>query len=117
MGSTNGHKDEQPLHTVKLNGFWIGKFEVTNVEFSKFTKETGYKTIAEIAPKAEDFPDIPLAVFEKMDVKPGSIVFTPPDVDIAVERLKDYEVLFQWWKYVIGANWRFPQGPNAWYLN
>ena len=52
MGSNTGQKDEQPVHTVKLNGFWIGKFEVTNAEFSEFTKATGYKTVAEAAPKA-----------------------------------------------------------------
>ena len=112
MGGTTGQKDEQPVHTVKLNGFWIGKFEVTNAEFSEFTKATGYKTVAEAAPKAEDFPDIPLEQFKEMGLKPGSIVFTPPNVDIAVERLKDHGMFTQWWKYVDGANWRFPQGPN-----
>ena len=90
MGSNTGQKDEQPVHTVKLNGFWIGKFEVTNAEFSEFTKATGYKTVAEAAPKAEDFPDIPLEQFKEMGLKPGSIVFTPPNVDIAVERLKEH---------------------------
>ena len=33
MGGTTGQKDEQPVHTVKLNGFWIGKFEVTNQQY------------------------------------------------------------------------------------
>ena len=78
MGGTTGQKDEQPVHTVKLNGFWIGKFEVTNAGFSEFTKATGYKTVAEVAPKAGDFPDIPVEEFKKMDLKPGLIVFTPP---------------------------------------
>jgi formylglycine-generating enzyme required for sulfatase activity len=29
MGSNNGKADEQPVHTITLNDFYIGKFEVT----------------------------------------------------------------------------------------
>jgi len=29
-------QDERPLHTVELEGFWMGKFEVTNAQFRKF---------------------------------------------------------------------------------
>ncbi len=29
MGSKNGKPDEQPVHKVKLDAFWIGKYEVT----------------------------------------------------------------------------------------
>ena len=112
MGGNTGQKDEQPVHTVKLDGFWIGKFEVTNADFSKFTEATGYKTVAEVIPKAGDFPDIPLEEFNKMDLKPGSIVFTPPNADIPIERLKDHGMFTQWWKYVDGASWRFPQGTD-----
>jgi formylglycine-generating enzyme required for sulfatase activity len=112
MGSNSGQRDEQPVHLVKVNSFWIGKFEVTNADFSKFTKATGYKTIAEVVPKAENFPDIPLEEFKKMDLKSGSIVFVPPSKDIPVELLKDHRMLIRWWKYVDGANWRFPKGPN-----
>ena len=51
MGLERGPKDEQPVHKVRLDSFWIGKHEVTNAEFESFTKDTGYLTIAERKPK------------------------------------------------------------------
>jgi formylglycine-generating enzyme required for sulfatase activity len=41
MGSNNGETDEQPVHTVYLDGFWIDKTEVTNTVFALFVKRTG----------------------------------------------------------------------------
>ncbi|MBM4087758.1 MAG: formylglycine-generating enzyme family protein, partial [Planctomycetes bacterium] len=36
MGDANGHADEQPLTAVKVDEFWIGRFEVTNEQFALF---------------------------------------------------------------------------------
>jgi len=33
MGSTEGDSDEQPVHTVALDGFWIDQTEVTNAQY------------------------------------------------------------------------------------
>lgn len=41
--------DEQPIHTVRLDTFWIARTEMTNEQFSAFIAETGYKTNAELA--------------------------------------------------------------------
>jgi formylglycine-generating enzyme required for sulfatase activity len=38
---------ERPLHTVYLDGYWIGKTEVTVKQFNLFVKDTGYVTEAE----------------------------------------------------------------------
>ena len=35
MGSTNGRRDEQPVHTVALDGFWIDRTEVTNGQYER----------------------------------------------------------------------------------
>lgn len=35
MGSDSGSSDEQPVHTVYLNAFWIDQTEVTNEMYSK----------------------------------------------------------------------------------
>jgi len=40
---------ERPSHTVSLPAFEIDQFEVTNEQFARFVKETGYKTTAEKA--------------------------------------------------------------------
>jgi formylglycine-generating enzyme required for sulfatase activity/serine/threonine protein kinase len=41
MGSTEGDDDEQPVHTVALDGFWIDRTEVTNAQFAAFLNEEG----------------------------------------------------------------------------
>jgi len=41
MGSMDGYDDEQPAHTVSLDGFWIDKHEVTNAQFAVFLNEKG----------------------------------------------------------------------------
>jgi formylglycine-generating enzyme required for sulfatase activity len=41
MGSTEGDSDEQPVHDVTLDGFWIDKHEVTNAQFAAFLNEKG----------------------------------------------------------------------------
>src|SRR6185295_3181201 len=51
--------DAQPWHRVSVDGFWMDKTEVTNDQFAKFVKATKYVTLAEKAPRAEDFPGAP----------------------------------------------------------
>jgi formylglycine-generating enzyme required for sulfatase activity len=36
MGSTEGYIDQQPVHQVTLDGFWLGKCEVTNDRYAAF---------------------------------------------------------------------------------
>ncbi len=38
----DGESRERPVHTVVLNAFYIGKFEVTNREWNKFQNDPGY---------------------------------------------------------------------------
>lgn len=119
MGSTNGQTDEQPVHEVEVNGFWMDKTEVSNGQFAKFVKETGYVTVAERKPDAKDFPpDVP-----PENLVPGAIVFTAPSLEQVNEWRKedglppateyplDNHAL--WWRYVPGANWRHPEGTNS----
>lgn len=39
--------DEGPVHKVCVDGFWLGKYEVTRGQFSRFITATKYKTDAE----------------------------------------------------------------------
>jgi formylglycine-generating enzyme required for sulfatase activity len=95
-------QDSRPIHRVRVRGFWIDKTEVTNRQFAEFVKATGYVTIAEKAPRAEDFPDAP-----PENLVAGSVVFAPPDHAVPLD---DH---FQWWSYVHGADWRHPTGPDS----
>jgi len=103
MGSEEAKfSDARPIHRVRLNGFWIDRTEVTNERYARFVKTTHYVTTAEQKPKPEDFPRAPA---EKLVA--GSIVFTPPSRPVS---LSDP---YAWWRYVPGANWQHPEGPDS----
>ena len=51
--------DSRPVHRVFVDGFWMDETEVTNEQFARFVKATGYVTVAERTPRAEDFPGAP----------------------------------------------------------
>ena len=118
MGSDTGRADEQPVHQVTLDGFWIDRKPVSNEDFAKFVAATGYVTVAERKPEAKDFPGVPP---EKLVA--GSVVFSPPTLQaINEERAQEGLPLAKqapldnpllWWKYVPGAHWRHPQGPGS----
>ncbi len=40
-------RDALPIHRVYVDGFWMDATEVTNEQFEKFVKATGYVTVAE----------------------------------------------------------------------
>lgn len=95
-------KDSQPIHRVYVDGFWMDQTEVTNDDFEKFVKATGYVTVAERPLNPEEFPGANPA-----DLVPGAAVFSPPQANVP---LNDS---YQWWKYVPGASWRHPLGPDS----
>ena len=41
MGSNEGGSDQQPVHEVELDGFWIGQCEVTNAQYRDFWRAKG----------------------------------------------------------------------------
>ncbi len=43
MGSDEGAEDEKPVHRVALDGYLIGKYEVTNGEYRAFCKATEHR--------------------------------------------------------------------------
>ncbi len=101
-GGPDPMPDARPIHRVYVDGFWMDQTEVTNEQFAKFVDATGYVTIAEQIPKAEDFPDAP-----QKNLVAGSTVFTPTAAKVSLDSH------YRWWQYVKGANWRHPQGPRS----
>jgi formylglycine-generating enzyme len=41
MGSNDGDSDEKPLHKVRINSFYLSRYETTNAEFCAFLNEKG----------------------------------------------------------------------------
>lgn len=102
MGSDRFYPEERPLRTVSVDSFYMDSTPVTNAEFSRFVAETGYLTVAEIAPDPADYPGMP----EEM-MRPGSLVFRPTDGPV------DLGQPYQWWEFCFGADWRHPLGPAS----
>jgi formylglycine-generating enzyme len=101
MGSAGFYPEERPVHRVTVDGFWIDTCPVTVEEFRRFTKATGYVTVAQRPLDPADYPDADPSL-----LVPGSLVFhrTEGPVD-----LRDFR---NWWAYLPGADWRHPDGPG-----
>ena len=93
--------DAQPIHRVAVAPFWMDKTEVTYAQYEIFVAATGYVTVAEQKPTAEEFPGAPPELLVA-----GSIVFTPTAGPVPLTQLR-------WWGYVPGASWRHPAGPDS----
>lgn len=89
FGSVRGYPDERPAAPgkVQVAGFWIDQTEVTFAQFGAFVQATGYVTEAER--------------------QGGAVVFHVPSDDELQQRP------LAWWRFVKGANWRHPQGPQS----
>lgn len=115
MGSSDSDNyalaHEKPAHPVAVDGFFMDQTEVTNAQFKKFVEATGYLTTAE---KAIDWNEmkkmLPEGTAKPHDslLASGSLVFYK---DIrSINGLENWQ---QWWKWVVGANWKHPSGPNS----
>jgi formylglycine-generating enzyme required for sulfatase activity len=41
MGQADGRDEERPVHQVRVDGFWLGRCQVTNAEYDVFRRDTG----------------------------------------------------------------------------
>ena len=111
MGSdgVGAYANEQPVHQVIVDSFFMDKYEVTNYQFLQFVNETGYKTTAEkkiswndmktqLSPNTLKPPDSLLEA--------GSLVFQGSTYPIP---LNDES---RWWKWKKNASWKNPFGNN-----
>lgn len=89
----DGYPDdgEGPVHEVTLKPFSMATYSVTNREFGKFIKNTGYKTDAEKYDWSFVFAGLLPDDFEET----RGVAQTP------------------WWRQVFGATWNHPEGPQS----
>jgi len=113
MGSVEEYAwpEERPAHPVSLSRpFLLDETEVTNAQFERFARATGYKTVAERPVTLADImrqvpPGTPAPPKEML--QPGSLVFVTPTGPVNPRDLS------QWWRWTVGANWRRPAGPGS----
>jgi sulfatase modifying factor 1 len=102
MGSDDFHPEERPVRTVAVDGFWMDTRLVTVAEFRRFVRQTGYLTVAELAPDAAAFP-----AGDPASLLPGSLVCP------ATAGPDDRHDGGDWWSRVPGASWCHPEGPHS----
>jgi formylglycine-generating enzyme len=102
MGSDHHYPEEAPAHAVTVDGFWIDRCAVTNAEFRGFVAATGHVTLAERAPDPARYPG---AIPERL--VPASSVFVSPRRPVGLQDP------YEWWRWVPGASWRHPRGPQS----
>ena len=102
MGSDSHYPEEAPVHRVTVDGFWMDRHPVNNVDFAAFVEDTGYVTSAERTPSADDYPGARPEL-----LTPASVVFQKPSGRV------DLGNHYNWWNYVPGADWRHPLGPHS----
>ena len=84
---------EGPAREVTLRAFHIDIASVSNRQFAKFVKDSGYRTDA-----------------EKFD---WSYVFHQQLTARSREHVDDTVFGLEWWCKVSGTNWRHPEGPGS----
>lgn len=110
MGSDEGEKgrerDEGPLHDVCIDGFWMGRREVTQGEFRRFVEASGYVTDAE----REGFSWIYTGAWEKRGGyswrRPG--FFQDESHPVVHVSLNDARAMAQWLGEKTGGSFGLP---------
>lgn len=94
MGSEQFRAEEAPVREVDVAGFWIATHDVTNAQFARFVRDTGYLTVAEQ-------PEGDLGTLR------GSVVFAPP------REVRGAQDISRWWRVDGHATWRAPEGRGS----
>src|SRR4051812_29321573 len=102
MGSAEFYPEEQPVHPVSVDGFWMDATPVTVAQFRRFVRATGYVTVAERLLDPSAYPQV-----DPKLLVPGALVFSPTPGPVPLD---DFH---SWWNYVPGACWRHPEGPGS----
>lgn len=82
---------ESPVHEVTVDPYWIDATAITNARFTQFVEETGHITEAEVFGWSFVFQAfLPLKL--QNNPRPAAA---------------------PWWRQVLGADWRHPEGPES----
>ncbi len=101
---------EYPQHQVELDGFWMDIHEVTNAQYKAFVEATNYLTVSERVVDWEELKkELPPNTPKPHDsiLQPGSLVFKASNGPVNLNNISN------WWYWIIGANWKHPQGPES----
>lgn len=98
MGSDCHYPEEAPSRRAQVASFLIDETPVTNAQFAQFVAETGYVTLAEIAPDPSLYPGIRTEM-----IRAGSLLFVQPSRPVPLNQGAP------WWTFSFGTSWKNPQ--------
>jgi hypothetical protein len=75
MGSDKHYPEERPVHRVRVDGFWMDRYPVTNARFARFADATDMRTFPELPP---DPPSYPGALRSRGDTTSCPVIATWP---------------------------------------
>jgi formylglycine-generating enzyme required for sulfatase activity len=101
MGAKPLRPEEGPPRRTRVKSFWIDRTDVTNAQFARFVKATGYVTVAERPLEPKLYPQL-----SRDQLEPSAIVFVGSDHNAGSDPS-------EWWRVIPGANWRHPQGSGS----
>lgn len=112
MGGDNrqASPDEYPKHQVEVNAFWMDETEVTNAQFQRFVEATKYSTTAEQKP---DWEELKKTLPPNTPKPPDSVMVAASLVFRQTNGPVDLNNYNEWWRWVPGADWKHPEGPNS----
>src|SRR5438105_4385363 len=99
MGSADGSPDEQPTHEVTVDGFWMDQTEVTNEQFEKFARATGYVTVARRKRPMEDGRRISGRAVSQMKTLKPTVSVEPPRLPVS----RPTATGFMTWRAMFGS--------------
>ncbi|MEN0074899.1 MAG: formylglycine-generating enzyme family protein [Paracraurococcus sp.] len=102
MGSDHHYPEERPAHRMQVGAFSMDATAVTNAAFAAFVAATGYVTVAERPIDPAQYPGARPEL-----LTPGSLVFHMTEGPVDTSDIRN------WWRWVPGACWRFPEGPGS----
>jgi formylglycine-generating enzyme required for sulfatase activity len=130
--------DAKPVHKVYVDGFWMDRTEVTNVQFARFVEATGYITVVERMPDPKAFAGFNAEMYGFQPEYVAALALAPGQPVLAglpwaglyhaPGTLKPFSLVFQmprtvvdpfktppgvWWRTVAGACWKHPEGPGS----
>jgi formylglycine-generating enzyme required for sulfatase activity len=102
-------EDEGPQRRVRISrGFWMGRFEITVAQFTRFVLQTGYRTTAEFAGGAWNITDALKVQWEKGLSWRKSDYNGSPGAPVVLVSWDDAQAFCRWLSEGTGKVFRLP---------
>ena len=103
MGSDGHYPEEAPAHRVRVDGFWMDRYTVTNRDFARFVDSDRLRHPGREAGEGRGLSGRQAGIAR-------AVLGRLPEGGAA---RSTWAIHYNWWTYVRGADWRHPRGPAS----